>query len=229
MNGLASINREAAEELFSRFVPMFADFEERGVDYCLVGGLAVVAHCLVRGSGRFRATEDADAMVAQDYSNADFAMDYLRVYAADPVNGEAIYDAVFGDGGFARLDEAENAFVNISFVGADEDLDGVDTPDFDVCRVLNGRTLATIERERLVILGQEMWVATIGELLGMKRDTIAIYGADFDTSPRPQDFVDVGILGGLAETDAAGIESASDGEDVHGGLLSRLSRILGGQ
>ena len=73
--------------------------------------------------------------------------------------------------------------MNISFVGADEDLDGVDTPDFDVCRVLNGRTLATIERERLVLLGQEAWVATVGELLSMKRDTISI-GGKRETPPK---------------------------------------------
>lgn len=223
MSELARIDREAAEELFSQFAPMFADFEERGVDYCLVGGLAVVAHCLVRGSERFRATEDADAMVAQGYSNADFARDYLRVYAADSAHGEAIYSAVFGDGGFEQLSDAENAFVNISFVGADEDLDGVDTPDFDVCRVLNGRTLATIERERLVLLGQEAWVATVGELLSMKRDTIAIYGADFDTSPRPQDFVDVGILSGFSG------EGGGGDEPVSGRLLSRIGQILGGR
>ena len=99
MSGLTRINREAAEELFSRFAPMFAGFEDRGIDYCLVGGLAVVAHCLVRGSGRFRATENANAMVPQGYSNADFARDYLRVYAADPEYGEAIYDAVLGADG----------------------------------------------------------------------------------------------------------------------------------
>ena len=226
MNEPTRIDREAAEELFSRFAPMFADFEERGIDYCLVGGLAVVAHCLVRGSERFRSTEDADAMVAQRYSNADFARDYLRVYAADPNQGKAIYDAVFGDDGFKQLGEAENAFVNISFVGADEDLDGVDTPDFDVCRVLNGRTLDTIERERLTVLGQEVWVATVGELLGMKRDTIAIYGGDPQTSPRPQDFVDVGILGGLATEDGF---AADDGSAPPSGLFSRLGRILEGR
>lgn len=128
MTGPHRANRKAAEELFTRFAPMFAEFEERGVDYRLVGGLAVVAHCLTRGSNRFRATEDADAMMPQDYSNADFARDYLRVYATDPRHSKAIYDAVFGEDGFDQLSDAENAFVNASFVGADADLDGIDTP-----------------------------------------------------------------------------------------------------
>lgn len=218
------INREAAEALFSRFAPMFAMFEERAVDYCLVDGLAVVAHCLARGEGGFRATEDADAMVPQSYSNADFARDYLRVYAADPKFGEAIYDAVIGEGGFDNLSTGENAFINISFVGADEDLDGVDTPDFDVCRMLNGKTLENLERERLVVLGQEVWVATVNELLNMKRNTIELYGSDFESSARPQDFVDVGILNRMS-----GVANGGAGSENGYGLLSGLSRILRGQ
>ena len=99
MSELQHINREAAENLMSRYLPMFAEFDERGIDYCLVGGLAVVAHCLAHDASGFRATVDADALVAQDYSNADFARDYLRVYAADPDTNKAVYEAVFGEDG----------------------------------------------------------------------------------------------------------------------------------
>ena len=67
MIGADGINRAAAESLFARFAPMFAEFERRGIDYCLVGGLAVVVQCLAHGSDRFRATVDADAMVPQDF------------------------------------------------------------------------------------------------------------------------------------------------------------------
>ena len=223
MSNLRRINRAAAENLFSTFMPMFADFENRGVDYCLVGGLAVVAHCLAREADSFRATRDADAMVSDSYSNGDFARDYLRVYAADAKYRQAIYDAVFGDNGFDGLNEGEDAFINISFVGADEDLDGVETPDFDVCRLLNGRTLENIERERLEVLGQQIWVATVEELLGMKGDTIALYGGDVQTSPRPQDFVDVGILSGLS-----GSSELDDGGSGLG-MRQKLGQILGGR
>jgi len=221
MNYLQRINREAAEVLLSRFLPMFAEFEKCSIDYCLVGGLAVVAQCLARGSSRFRATTDADAMVPQDYSNTDFARDYLRVYAADPQYGKAIYEAVFGEGGFEQLNDAESAFVNASFVGADEDLDGIDTPDFDVRRTLNGRSLSSISRERLTVVGQPIWVATVDELLGMKRDTISVYGGDIQTSPRPQDFIDVEILNDLADDDSR--------DETGTGILSRLGRTLGGR
>ena len=153
MSGMGTMDKKAAVGLFASFTPMFSEFERKGIDYCLVGGLAVVAHCLTRGEGSFRATLDADAMVPPDYSNADFARDYLNVYAADPAYGRAVYEALLGEGGFAELTEPKMEFVNASFVGADLELDGVDTPDFDVCRVLNGRTLADLERERLFILG----------------------------------------------------------------------------
>lgn len=217
------IDKEDAENLLSRYLPLFEEFDSRGIDYCLIGGLAVVAQCLAREANRFRATVDADAMVAQDYSNADFARDYLRVYAASPGEAQAVYEAVFGEDGFECLSDDENAFVNASFMGADEDLDGVDTPSFDICRTLNGRTLATLKRERLNVLGHEIWVATIDELLDMKCGTIAIYGTDIQTNPRPQDFVDVGILSSLQDDD--GIES----DDKQLGLFAGLRQLLGGR
>ena len=223
MSELQHINREAAENLMSRYLPMFAEFDERGIDYCLVGGLAVVAQCLAHDANGYRATIDADALVAQDYSNADFAKDYLRVYAADPDVSKAVYEAVFGEDGFERLSDDENAFVNASFVGADEDLDGVDTPDFDVCRMLNGRTLATVKRERLKVLGHDVWVATVDELLDMKRGTIAIYGVDIQTNPRPQDFVDVGILNGLLG------DGDGESDDDWPGMFAGLRQLLGGR
>ncbi len=65
-----------------------------------------------------------------------------------------------------------------------------------------------------------IWVATVGELLSMKRDTISIYGVGASDSPRPQDFVDVGILGALAEGDAR-----EEGTDP--GILARIGRIFG--
>ena len=101
-------------------------------------------------------------------------------------------------------------------------MDGVSTPDFDVCRTLNGRSLASIERERLTVLGQPIWVASVKQLLDMKHDTISIYGAEFETSPRPHDFVDVGILNNLAE-------KRDRDETVEEGIFSRLGRMLAGR
>ena len=185
----------------------------------------MVVHCLVRNATRFRATNDADAMVPQNYSNVSFANDYLRVYAADPKYRKAIYEAVFGKEGFNQLHSSEYAFVNASFVGAVADLDGVDTPDFDVCRTLNNRTLESIKRERLNVNGQAIWVATVEELLDMKRYTIALYGTDVKSSSRPQDFVDVGILNNLYNHSS--IEQQTTGGE--GDLFSKLGKILGGR
>ena len=220
MSTLVKMNEEMARELFEEFAPMFARLEEQGTDYCLVGGLAVVAHCLAQGSNRLRATTDADLMVPESYSNQDFAADYLKVYAANPDVTKAIYEALLGDDGFEQLGEGDAAFVNASFVGADPDIDGADSPDFDVCRILNGRSLGTIKRQRLTIFGNEIWVATIPELLSMKRDTIALYGGDPATYPREQDFIDVRTLESL-EGDDAGKESISSK------LIGRVSSLLG--
>lgn len=218
------ISREAAEDLFRKFLPMFSELERQGVDYCLVGGLAVLAHCLARGASHFRSTHDADAMVSQDYSNADFAGDYLRAYATDPELGDAVYEAVFGRGGIELLGEAENAFVNTSFIGADKNLDGIDTPDFDICRTLNGRTLSSIRRERLEVMGQGLWVATADELIGMKRDTIAIMGVDIRTNRRTQDFIDIDILSGLVDDKT----DVPEGDPPPSGPLARFKMLLGG-
>lgn len=217
MTGHRPIDRESAEAVFLRYAPLFEKFDEEGIDYCLVGGLAVLAHCLANESGRLRATEDADVMVPPDYSNADFARDYLSVYAADPDTSKAVYDALLGESGFDELSEEEAAFMNVSFVGADEDLDGVDTPDFDVCRMLNARSLATISRERLSVCGVQIWVATVDELLGMKRDTVSLYGVGIESSSRPHDFIDIASLEALSP------------QQEEGGLRSKLSDLLGGR
>ena len=55
----------------------------------------------------------------------------------------------------------------------------------------------------------------------MKRDTIALYGADFQSSPRPQDFIDVKTLERLTGTNEA--------DKAESGLLSRLGQLLGDQ
>ena len=119
--------------------------------------------------------------------------------------------------GLMDRESAEAVFMNVSFVGADEDLDGVDTPDFDVCRTLNARSLATIDRERISVCGTRIWVATVDELLGMKRDTVSLYGVGVESSSRPHDFIDIESLEAL---------SPPQEED---GLRSRLSGLLGGR
>lgn len=73
-------------------------------------------------------------------------------------------------------------------------------------------------------MGQCLWVATVDELIGMKRDTIAIYGADMQTSPRPQDFVDISILNELTEEQTGCPEKSMRS----GSRLLKLRKLLGG-
>lgn len=81
MSEMNRVNRETAENLLREFLPMFAEFERQGVDYCLVGGLAVVAHCLARDADRFRATHDADtiAIYGADIQTSPRPQDFVDV------------------------------------------------------------------------------------------------------------------------------------------------------
>lgn len=197
---IARIGREDAKELLRTFLPMFDWLHERDVDYCLVGGLGVLAHALRAGEADFRVTVDSDLMFDESFTNADFARAYLEVYASNPSYGAAVYEAVFGKGALEELETEVQALVNASFVGADEDLDGVSTPDFDVVRNLNGLELKELEREEVDVLGHRVTVATTSQLLVMKERTIELLHADFETTSRPQDFIDAARLRSLIES-----------------------------
>ena len=115
----------------------------------------------------------------------------------------------------------------MSFVGASADLDGVETPDFDVCRVLNARDLASVARERVIVCGKPVWVATVDELRGMKAATIDLYKAGFSESSRPQDFEDLATLDGLAGT--AHGDRLGEGAQGRISIAARIRSILGGE
>jgi hypothetical protein len=184
------IGKQDAEDLISSFVPMFKWLDENRVDYCLVGGLAVLLQCIRTDETNFRATIDADIMFDSSFTNAGFARAYLDVYAADPKYSKSVYEAVFGDGAFEELSTGAQSLINASFIGADADLDGISTPDFDVVRHLNGIDLKGIGRERVDFKGCPVKVATVEQLLLMKEATINILHADITTTSRPQDFID---------------------------------------
>lgn len=217
------IDLDVARQLYVSFSPMFTRLEESGVEYCLVGGLAVMVQAIKVGEGRLRATRDADLLLPEDYSNATFARTYLDVYACDPKWGAVVYKALFGDDGLdAELESGEDAFLNMTFVGASEEIDGIETPDFDVCRRLNQRTLKSIEKERLTVFGDTVWVATVDELLGMKRDTIGLLKASAAETSRPQDYEDVATLRRITSGHVGRAVSKTSG------LAERLRGILGG-
>jgi hypothetical protein len=193
------LDTTAAEELLESFLPMFAWLEDHNIEYCLVGGLAVLLHGFNAKEEAFRATIDADVMFDASFTNADFAHAYLDVYASDPAYSQCIYDAVFGKGIFDELSSEAQSLVNASFIGAEKDLDGVETPDFDVVRSLNGFNLKSIEREAITFHGKVIQVATVEQLLAMKERTIALLHADISTTSRPQDFIDRQRLSALVQ------------------------------
>lgn len=185
------IDRRAAEQLLLEYLPFFKRLDDEGVRYCIVGGLAVLIQSLVRGREQFRATDDADVMFSVEYTNKEFAADYLSVYASEPGSYKPVYEAVFGDEGFGVFDEDGADVDNISLVGANGIQDGVDTPDFDVVRTLNAKTVDTISFDRIVVNGVSLNVATLQDLAEMKRQTIQLLRAPLSESTRPQDFDDL--------------------------------------
>lgn len=188
---LRRIKREEALRLIQDSLPLISYLNENNISYCLVGGLAVLIHSYAAGLSVFRSTLDIDVMVDPAYSNADFAAAYLAVYATNPSFGQAVYDAVFGSGEFELLCESDQAFINCSFIGARKHLDGVDTPDIDLVRMLNGLELKDLAIEAVTIDNVSINVASIDQLIYMKSSTLGYMQQNPIDTPRQKDYIDL--------------------------------------
>lgn len=193
------LNKFDAEKLFKQYQPMFKSLDVNNINYCLVGGVAVIAHAIANNYDKYRATIDADLVLPKSYTNKDFAENYIDAYAQNDEQTKTIAIALVGDEDLDKLNDKDNKYANISFIGAEKELDGIETPDFDVCRSLNGLSLEDISIEKLNILGFEVSVASIEDLITMKQKTIELYGPDPQTNPRFQDFIDLKILKDIKE------------------------------
>lgn len=185
------IDRKMATSIVESFAPLFRQLNDHGTRYCVVGGLAVMMNGLAQGYDSFRATADADIMVDDDYTNAEFAHAYLDAYGSDPRFAGAVYDEVFGDGAFKELSKEDQRFVNVSIIGADAATSGVDTPDVDVVRRLDEETLSTLDTRCLEMDGVAIHVATPACLRRMKRYTMALMINGYHTEPRASDVIDL--------------------------------------
>ena len=186
----------AAQDLVSDFLPMFRKLNEQGIDYCVVGGMAVLLQSMdkARDPNRFRATHDADIMFGDEYTNVDFAKAYMAAFGSDGEFAKAAYDEMFGDGAFDELAEEDQALVNCSFCGPETFSGKNDYPDFDVVRSLNGLVLDDLDREFLQIGDIAVPVAKVETLLEMKNRTIELLKSDLSFSSRPQDYADIETL-----------------------------------
>lgn len=194
-----SARREKARALIDSFIPMFKYLNEQGIDYCLVGGLAVLIRAYLSGSPdvSLRITHDAGLMFGTDFGNDRFAEAYLKTFSNMFESNPSIYDDMFGGGVIDSLGKEEERLVNCSFAGPQIDgevVGGLALPDFDVVRKLNGYTLNDLEYDIVTIDGVNVPVATPLQLLDMKRKTIALLHADLAQTSRRQDFVDVKTL-----------------------------------
>lgn len=134
--------------------------------------------------------------------------------------GDLICDAVLGEDGAETL--KAYPFDNTSFAAGDE---GIDAPNVDLCRSLNGYRLEDLERERVEIAGLSIWVASVDQLIEMKKRTIELYRATPDNTSRPQDFVDLATLRALKEG-TPHIDLAENGNSTDRPRPSRLARLL---
>lgn len=193
------MGREELEGILRGYLPVFRDLDSEGVPYCLVGGLAVLLHAYVNGYSQTRSTHDADIMFDDTYSNDDFARDYLRAFGTDGDASRALYEKLFGENEFKELSDPEQSLINTSFVGVNAGRVGGRTPDFDVVRQLNGFRLEDLDSTTLVFEGVPIRVASIPQLIEMKRRTSELLTSFPGSSPRAQDIIDISVLSSLAK------------------------------
>ena len=215
------IDGEQGLEIIKEYLPLLKALEDRGIEYCLVGGLGVMSQELRAGMGTVRLTEDADILVPNTLRVSEFAEIYLDTYSRLGTSRDALYEALFATDSFADLDAGYDS-TNFSIIGANEAIDGFATPSFDVCKRLNEKTVDGIDRDRIELAGQAYWVATVGELLDMKQRTASLYRATPSETRRPQDFADMTSLRKLS-----GSPSDDETEEELGPLQRLAKRWLG--
>ena len=190
---VVKITREKAESIVEKYLGVFKYLDLNNIDYCCCRGLAVILYALQDEQiENFRETKDLDIFLPDNFSVDDIKEMYIAVYAKDSTIAEFIYDKMFGEGTYQEtVDELfdEFDFGNNSFKGANI------VPDLDALRWLNGKTLETLNVEKLNFKGYKINVASKQDLLEMKESTARLY--NHDLSIRPQDYIDIKFLKSL--------------------------------
>lgn len=180
---------------------MIRYLDEADIDYCVVGGLAVLIHAFLANLDELslRSTRDADLMFTDEFTNADFSKAYLSTFADDAELGKKVYETMFGESGFTELSSENQRLVNCSFLGPREEIEELNLPDFDVVRYLNGYRLEDLEKVTVNVLGTRVTVASPAQLLDMKTKTVELLSKGSVPSPHLQDYADIQTLRALVE------------------------------
>jgi hypothetical protein len=134
---------------FDRFLELLGALEREGVDYVLVGGVAVNLHGIVR------ATEDIDLFVRPEVDNLERLKAALRAVWNDPVIDEITASDFLGD------------YPTLRYGPPDDDV------IIDVLTRLGTRfRFEDLEGETLMLEGVKVRVATPATLLRMKTGTL---------------------------------------------------------
>jgi len=136
-------------DFLNQLLPLFRSLDHRGVEYVLVGGVAVNLHGLVR------ATEDVDIFVRPDEENVARLRRALRDVWDDPEIEQITYEDLQGDYPTIRYGPPEGDLV-------------VDV----MTRLGTEVRFEDLEVQDRTVKGVRLRVATPRSLYRMKRDTI---------------------------------------------------------
>lgn len=191
MPGSNDVDRSEAMETFLAYAPLFEQLDEEGIDYCVVGGLGVMIQGLARNAAAYRMTYDIDLMVSRETDGQSVIDSYGSAFADTEESRKAFASIVLEEDYVRQLDAGFDEGENMTLSEFDSELDGFWGPQIDLCQTLNGYVLGDLERERLVIAGHEVTVATIPQLIAMKEDTIREFEVGNEPSSRVHDYVDL--------------------------------------
>ncbi len=134
---------------FERFLDLLRALATEGVDYVLVGGVALNLHGIVR------ATEDVDLFIRPSGDNVNRLKRALRSLWNDPEIGEVSAEDLVGDFPTIRYGPPDEAFV-------------VDL----LARLGSAFTFDDLETQTVMVEGVPVRVATPATLYRMKKDTV---------------------------------------------------------
>jgi hypothetical protein len=134
---------------FDRVIALFSALQVEGVEYVLVGGIAVNLH------GILRATEDVDLFVRAEAGNVDRLKAALKAVFDDPHIEEISLEDLAGDYPTVRYIPPSDDFV-------------IDV----LSRLGEGVAWEDLEAETISVNDVDVRVATPRTLIRMKRDTI---------------------------------------------------------
>ena len=196
---ITMVSSSEAENIISQYLPLFQSLNNAGIEYCCIGGLAVMIYAYLEGNDDdflFRATEDGDIIVPEDFPNDEFIDLYVNAYAGSELDPSKIKETLLG---YSPYEEEfdDDQYVNMGVVADYVNMiytPPVDFPSIDVLHFINIFTLKNVHRQWVNVLGTDVCVASKEDIIYMKEHPFAsLTGGEL----RQQDYIDLKILRAL--------------------------------